>query len=193
MTLDGAFTHLATLKTDRLRIRQMRIGDAEAVFAFKSDTKVTDSYGQEPHATQEETAAWIRRRIADYECRDSVFWVISPKEVDIAIGECCLWNFDGSYKCAEIGYELHADHWNRGIMAEALSAILNFGFEQMDLHRIEACPLVTNGRSSRLLVKLGFKPEGTLRERQAFRGMFVDQMYFGLLRVDWTDQANIGR
>jgi [ribosomal protein S5]-alanine N-acetyltransferase len=192
MTLDGAFTHLATLSTDRLRIRQMRIEDAEAVFAFKSDIRVTDSYGQEPHGTMSETRAWIQRRIADYECRDSVFWVIVPKEADLAIGECCLWNFDGSFNCAEIGYELRSDHWNRGIMTEALTAVLNYGFDEMDLHRIEACPLVTNEASNRLLVKLGFKYEGTLRERQSFRGRFVDQMYYGLLRGDRMDQANNG-
>ena len=192
MTLDGAFTHLATLDTVRLRLRPMRIEDAEAVFTFKSDIKVTDCYGQEPHGTPEETRAWIQRRIEDYERRDCVFWAITPREVDRAIGECCLWNFDLSFKCAEIGYELHSDHWKGGIMTEALSAILRYGFEEMGLHRIEACPLVTNEGSMRLLVKLGFKPEGTLRERQLFRGSFVDQTYLGLLDGEWMDRASFG-
>ena len=185
MTLDGAFTHLATLNTDRLRIRQMRIDDTEAVFAFKSDIKVTSCYGQEPHRTMEETRAWLQRRLADYECRDSIFWVLTPKDEDNAIGECCLWNFDTSFRCAEIGYELHSDYWNSGIMAEALTAVLSFGFDIMNLHRIEANPLATNEQSQRLLVRLGFKPEGTLRERQFFRGRFVDQIYYGLLGTEW--------
>jgi ribosomal-protein-alanine N-acetyltransferase len=193
MTLDGAFAHLATIDTDRLRVRPMGIEDTEAVFSFKSDIKVTDCYGQQPHRTMAETRAWIQRRIADQESRDCVFWVIALKENDLVIGECCLWNFDGCFKCAEIGYELHSDHWNRGIMTEALTAVLRYGFDEMGLHRIEACPLVTNEGSRRLLVKLGFKPEGTLRERQFFRARFVDQMYLGLLSTDWIHGAGNGQ
>ena len=90
MTLDGAFTHLATFNTDRLCVRQMRLSDAEAVFAFKSDHRVTDLYGQEPHRTIDESRGWLQRRVNDYALRDSIFWVITFKGDDIAIGERCL-------------------------------------------------------------------------------------------------------
>jgi [ribosomal protein S5]-alanine N-acetyltransferase len=187
MTLDGAFTHLATLTTNRLCLRQMRIDDTDAVFAFKSDPKVTSCYGQDPHRTKEESKAWLQQRITDIGCRDALFWVLTLKEEDVAIGECCFWNFDPDFKCAEIGYELNSGYWNRGLMTEALTAVLNFGFDEMEGHRIEANPLMTNEGSKRLLLKLGFQLEGTLRERQYFQGRFVDQMYFGLLEKEWMD------
>ncbi len=170
-------------------MRQMRMDDTEAVYAFKSDPSVTACYGQEPHRTIEESRAWLQRRVDDYAIRDSIFWVLTLKEDDVVIGECCLWNFDPSFQCAEIGYELHPRYWHRGLMAEALREVLAYGFQEMGLHRIEASPFAGNIRSKNLLIKLRFKSEGTLRERYLFRGRFLDQMYFGLLKEEWSDRA----
>ena len=186
MTLDGAFTHLATLTSDRLCIRKMRIDDAEAVFAFKSDPEVTRRYGQEPHRTKEETGEWLQRRVSDHEVRDAMFWVITLRDIDTAIGECCYWNFDPGFHCAEIGYELGSKYWHRGFMSEALSEVLSYGFGEMGLHRIEANPLAINAGSRKLLIGLGFKEEGILRERHLFEDRFEDQIYYGLLSTEWA-------
>ena len=190
MTLDRAFEHLATLSTGRLCLRQMRLEDAEAVFAFKSDPDVTLVYGQEPHGTIDETREWLRKRINDFEVRGSVFWVLTLKGDDTAIGECCFWNFDPVFQCAEIGYELGQEHWNKGLMTEALTEVLDYGFREMCLHRIEACPYAGNARSRKLLTTLGFKEEGRLRERHFFRGHFQDQLYYGLLRPEWKCRSS---
>jgi RimJ/RimL family protein N-acetyltransferase len=99
----------------------------------------------------------------DFGRRDSLFQVLTPKDEDIAIGGCCFWNFSLDFKCAEIGYELHHGYWNKGLMTEAVKAVLTFGFNEMGLHRIEANPLSTNEQTQRLLLKLGFKKEGALR------------------------------
>jgi ribosomal-protein-alanine N-acetyltransferase len=190
MTLDDAFSNLPVITTERLCIRQMNMGDAEAVFAFKSDPEVTRRYGQEPHRSIDETRTWLQRRMVDYERRDAIFWVLALKEDDNPLGECCLWNFDTGFHCAEIGYELHSSYWQKGIMAEALSAILTYGFVNIGLHRIEANPLVTNEASQRLLLKLGFTREGILRERHFFHDKYLDQMYFGLLEEEWKNRQN---
>jgi ribosomal-protein-alanine N-acetyltransferase len=186
MTLDEAFTRLATLTSGRLCIRQMQIDDTEAVFAFKSDPEVTRQYGQEPHRTKDETGAWLQRRVSDYEDRDAIFWVITLKDDDAAIGECCFWNFDPGFHCAEIGYELDSKYWHRGLMTEALSEVLAYGFAEMGLHRIEANPLKINVGSRKLLLRLGFKEEGILRERHFFENRFEDQFYYGLLSTEWA-------
>jgi ribosomal-protein-alanine N-acetyltransferase len=70
-------------------------------------------------------------------------------------------------------------------MGEALSAILTYGFTEMELHRIEAIIDVANERSKGVLLKLGFQYEGNLRQRYLFRGGFEDEHYFGLLRDEW--------
>jgi ribosomal-protein-alanine N-acetyltransferase len=189
MTLDEAFAHLPILTTNRLRIRKMQMTDAEALFAIKSDPEVTRHYGQEPHRSLDETRACIQRRIADYERRDTIFWAITSKNEDAAIAACCFWNFDLSFHCAEIGYELHPTYWHKGIMSEALPAVLGFGFVDLGLHRIEANPLAINEPSKKLLLKLGFRHEGTLRQRHFFGGQFVDQLCFGLLKGEWTNES----
>ena len=112
---------------------------------------------------------------------------------DTVIGECCLWNFGQGHRCAEIGYELRSAHWGQGFMAEALSAVIAYGFDNMGLHRIEACPLASNTASQGLLLRLGFRREGTLKERVPFRGRFEDQLYYGLLRDDRNGRPTAGQ
>ena len=73
-------------------------------------------------------------------------------------------------------------------MSEALPAVINYGFNEMDLHRIEGLPIAKNEPSKRLLLKLGFKLEGTFRERIFFRGKYEDQLILGLIRTEWKNR-----
>jgi ribosomal-protein-alanine N-acetyltransferase len=191
MTLDNAFSSTEKMSTSRLCLRRIKMSDAEAVFAFKSDPKVTFSYGQDPHRSIDETKVWLQQRLNDPVKKDSIFWIIADKGNDTAIGECCLWNFDPGFHCAEIGYELSQEFWGAGLMAEALDEVISFGFLEMDLHRIEACPFEPNHRSQDLLLKMGFSLEGRLRERHLFHGRYLDQLYYGLLRQDWEGRKDL--
>lgn len=150
---------------------------------------MTSRYGQEPHQSLQDTLGWIRRLQAGYTQRDSLFWCLILQGEHSMIGECIYWNFDPGFHCAEIGYELHPAFWNQGIMSETLSAVLAYGFNELGLHRIEANPLAENEPSCRLLLKLGFKFEGNLRQRHFFRGRFEDQLYYGLLKEEWQKLA----
>lgn len=186
MSLEDAFASFPVLTTRRMRLRQMRTTDAPAVHAFKSDLEVTKHYGQEPHRSIDQTRAWIQRREDDYGRRETIFWVFALAGEDTAIGSSCFWNFDSGFHCAEIGYELHPAYWRQGLMSEALSAVLTYGFDELGLHRIEANPLAGNESSVKLLRKLGFTYEGCLRQRHFYRGNFGDQLYFGILKDEWT-------
>jgi [ribosomal protein S5]-alanine N-acetyltransferase len=189
MTIDSAFTRFPTLTTSRLHLRQMRREDGEALFAIKSNLEVTRQYGQEPHRTLADTLGWIDRLQAGYERRDTLAWGLTLQGQERLIGACMFWNFDTPMLCAEIGYELHPDHGGQGIMTEALSAVLRYGFNELGLHRIEANPLAGNTASSKILLKLGFTYEGNLRQRHFFRGHFEDQLYFGLLSHEQKDSG----
>ena len=184
------FSSFPFLTTNRLVLRQPRLEDAPALFAIKSNPRVTAAYGQEPHVSLDQTRAWIERLLADFAAREALFWCLALKDEETAIGAGGFWNFDAGFRCAEIGYELHPDCWGRGLMGEALRAMLAYGFEQLGLHRIEANPLAGNDASQKLLEKLGFKLEGTLRQRHFFRGAFLDQLYYGLLKDEWLAQGD---
>ncbi len=184
MTIDTAFTDFLTLSTKRLRLRQIRPEDAEAVFAIYSDEE-TMRYYNETFQSLAEAEAYITLRQDDYVRRREIRWGIARHDDDRIIGSCGLHHFDESYHRAETGYILHRACWGQGNMAEALSAVLTYGFTEMGLHRIEAVIDSANERSKNLLVKLGFQYEGNLRQRFLFRGEFEDEHYFGLLCDEW--------
>jgi ribosomal-protein-alanine N-acetyltransferase len=189
MTLETAFTHFPTLTTARLRLRQIETSDAEALYAIKSDLEVTRRYAQEPHPSSRATLGWIERLQDGYTQRAVLFWAVTLKEDDQVIGACTFWNFGPDFTYVELGYELHQAYWRQGIMAEALKAVLTCGFNDLGLHRVEAVPLAVNEPSRQLLLKLGFKYEGNLRQREFFRGKFEDQQYFGLLKDEWAQSV----
>jgi ribosomal-protein-alanine N-acetyltransferase len=167
-------------------LRRTQLSDAEAFFQIKSDPEVTSCYGREPHGSLQDTETWIQALQDNYADREGIQWAITFKTRDLPIGSCNFWHLDPKSHCAEIGYELNRTAWSQGIMAEVLPIVISYGFKELELNRIEGNPLASNGRSNKVLLKLGFTHEGTLRQRVFFRGVYDDQMYFGLLREEWV-------
>ena len=185
MSLDTAFAHFPSLTTERLQLRQIQPADAKAFFAIKSDREVMDFYGDEIHQSLEETYTLIQQLHDSYDRHEALFWGITLKGQDTIIGSCAFIAFNPDFHYAEIGYELNRAYWRQGIIAEAISAILTYGFTELQLHRIEAVTDPRNTPSQNLLLKLGFTYEGNLRERFFFRNQFLDAHYFGLLQNEW--------
>lgn len=185
MTIDTIFTNFPRLETPHFILRQIQFSDAEAVFATFSDEAVMEFYGEIPHRSVEDSRDLIRRQHHWYAQREGIRWGITRKGEDRVIGSCGFHNFDEAFSRAETGYELGQAYWRQGIMSEALSAILTFGFTEIGLRRIEAVVDDTNERSKSFLRKLGFAHEGTLRQRFFFQGRFWDEHYFGLLKEEW--------
>ena len=185
MSIDTAFTHFPSLTTERLHLRQIQPSDAEAFFVIKSDREVMDFYGDEIHQSPEETHTLIQQIQDSYERREAILWGITLKGEDTVIGSCTLFSFNFDFHYAETGYELNPTYGRQGITSEAMGAILTYGFTELELHRIEAAVDPSNTPSKNLLLKLGFKYEGNLRQRFFFRDQFLDANYFGLLKDEW--------
>ncbi len=145
MNPEKAFKRLPAFTTERLLVRPLRRTDARAMFAIKSDLRVTEPYGTEPQKSLRETKRWVEQRLADNRRHDSMMWAISPRGEGDAIGSCCFWHFDFGSKSAEVGYELDPSHWHRGLTTEALTPVLAYGFDGLGLHRIEAALLPRMG------------------------------------------------
>jgi [ribosomal protein S5]-alanine N-acetyltransferase len=185
MALDAIFASVPQIETPRLILRGIRASDAEATFATFSDPETMEFYGEAPHQSIEESRDQVRA-IADwYAQRKGIRWGITLRGADEVIGSCGLFKFDEGFDRAETGYELRRAYWRQGIMSEAMRGLLSFGFGAMGLHRIEATVDDANERSKGLLRSLGFTHEGTLRQRFAWHGRFLDECYFGLLRDEW--------
>ena len=188
MSAPDAFTHFPRIETERLVLRRIVAEDVAARFAIFSDPEVMRYYGEEPHASVEESREHIAAVDGWYGRREGIRWGITlrgAEPADEVIGSCGFFRFDESSQRAEMGYELRRASWRQGIMREALAAILDYGFATMGLRRVEAVVIGGNDVSAALLRSLGFTLEGTLRQRAAFAGRLLDEQYFGLLRDEW--------
>ena len=186
MSIDAAFTHFPSLFTERLHLRQFQPTDAEALFAIRSDPDVMEFLGLKPHQSLDDAYAAIERFQTLYEHREAIIWGMALKDEEMLIGSCLFFHFGPEFRYAETGYELNRAYWRQGLASEAMSAILTYGFDELDFHRIEANIDLRNTRSRNLLLKLGFTYEGNLRQRYYFRGQFKDEHYFGLLKDEWS-------
>ncbi len=179
------FENFPVLTTPRLRLRQITLDDADAIFTTFGDPEVMEFYGDLPHESVEETRALIRRQQAWYEQHEGIRWGITFRDQDEVIGSCGLFRFVNEDQRATLGYELNRAWWRKGIMSETLTSVLTYAFQTLELHRIEAVVDDVNERSKGLLRSLGFTHEGSLRQRFWFRERFLDEHYFGLLVDEW--------
>ncbi len=109
-----------------------------------------DFYGDEPHQSLAETHALILQLQDSYDLHEALHWGITLKGDETVIGSCTFFFVDPGLHYVETGYELQRAYWHQGMMTEALSAILTYGFTQLGLHRVEAAMDARNARSKSL-------------------------------------------
>lgn len=135
----------------------------------------------------DEARAIIDRRAAAFARRERIRWAIARRDDGNVIGSCGFVHWDLTAARAEIGYEIAPQCQGQGLMREALTAMLHFGFGPMQLNRIEAFVVPENEPSVRLLRRLGFQQEGFLREYGFWKKRFHDQLLLSLLKKDWHE------
>jgi len=178
----GAFP---TLHTERLELREFDARFVEDIFAVRGDP-VVQRFNSVPHLTRDDTFRFIAERLAQYASRHEIAWALLARSLGRVVGDVTLFDWDRYHRRALIGYELARDHWGKGFADEAIRAVLQFAFTQMDLNRVEIWTSAANQSSLRLASRLGFALDGTLRKRiLEDDGQLHDCAVFGLLREDW--------
>lgn len=180
------FDEFPKLETENLFLREIKSSDTEALFNFFSDKDVLKYHDAEPFSSIQRATRLINNWHERFSSRQGIRWGIAKKENNIIIGTCGYRFFGKPLFCAEVGYELTKNYWRQGIMSEALTAIIKFGFENLDLNRIEATVMLENLASMNLLKKMGFIEEGILREFGFWKGEFHDLKILSLLKSDYT-------
>lgn len=174
------------LETDRLILRQLAAADAQDCFLFLSDEENIRYYDPAPITQLEQAEKSIERHRRRFAQQEALRWGITLKGENRVIGNGgYAWEADN--QLAVLSYILSKRYWNKGIMTEALTAMIQFGFAHIHLHRIEAQVAYPNLASARLLEKLGFQEEGRLRERQYANNQFVDERMFALINSNNVD------
>jgi ribosomal-protein-alanine N-acetyltransferase len=176
------FRTFPSLTTPRLILREIVPDDAERYHPIHRTGQDNATWQTRLDATLDDTRARIAGIAAAFAAHEGIRWGIALADGGGLVGSAGFWRLVKPHFRAEIGYELAPEHRGRGYMAEALFAILRFGFDAMELHSVEANTHPENHASIAVLTRLGFRREGTLRESFFFDGRFHDNAVFSLLR-----------
>jgi [ribosomal protein S5]-alanine N-acetyltransferase len=182
------FGEFPVLETERLILRQLTPEDGESVFDIRKNFEVTRYNGGAAYTDIEQAFRLIDRVSGDYMHGLSLRWGITLRGNDRVIGMCGYNYWIRIDARASIGYDLAYEHWGRGIMPEAVGAMIDFGFDHMLLNRIEADASLENTASARVLEKLGFTCEGIQREQYFEEEDYHDLVLFALLRADYEER-----
>ncbi|MFF9066216.1 GNAT family N-acetyltransferase [Streptomyces sp. NPDC014891] len=177
------------LRTDRLRLRPFTDADAAPLYALQSDAHVLRYWDSPPWTERADaerflaTCRAIERegggaRVAVERASDGTF-----------IGWCGLTGWNPDFRSASLGYAFEAAAWGHGYATETARAVLDWAFDSLDLNRVQSETDTRNLASARVLEKLGFVREGTLREDCVVNGDVSDSWVFGLLRREWQGTA----
>lgn len=179
-----AFRDLPTLQTSRLTLRPMRPADAEAMHVYASDPEVARHMLWEPHESLRDSENFLRFVRERYARGDPAGWGLEERETGRFIGTCGMQDWRPEHSRAELGYVLAREHWGRGLMTEAVAAVVDFGFDRIGFNRLEARCLDGNAASARVLEKVGMTREGTSRSSHFVGGAFLNLHHYAMLRED---------
>jgi [ribosomal protein S5]-alanine N-acetyltransferase len=170
------------LQTERLDLREFDLEDFDAVHAYASDPLVTRFTSWGPN-TPEETHEFFARTFKDNQevpRRNFVFGIVERESGRLFGSAGIGWSDDTGRQFA-LGYCLHRDWWGRGFGSEAATALVEFGFEQLEAHRLWAHVFVGNTASARILEGLGFRQEGIALKSAYVRNAWHDLITYARL------------
>lgn len=173
------------LSTERLVLRQITENDVDEFFWLRNSEDVM-KYIQLPKIASIELAKVRIKSLNDLtEKNEAVNWAITLKGEKKLIGWILFKSIDSVNHRAELGYLLHPDFWRKGIVQEAMKAVLDFGFNILNLHSMEALVNPENDASISLLEKFGFVKEAHFKENFYFEGDFLDTGVYSLLKSNY--------
>jgi ribosomal-protein-alanine N-acetyltransferase len=175
------FSPFPELMTERLHLKQMTPEDAPALFEMRSDKQVMKYIGRPLAQTVDDAMALIQLVTDMLQTNEAITWGIYLKEGSLLKGTIGFWRIQKEHYRAEIGYLLHPSLQGKGLMQEALQPVLQYGFEVMKLHSIEANISPANVASIKLVEKNGFSREAYFKENYFHNGEFLDTVIYSLL------------
>ena len=178
------------LTTEHLVLRPIVEKDIAALFDLFSSEPVMQFMDVERFTNISEAAQMVtffRDKLASGE---GMRWAVCFKDKDELIGSCGYHHISRNHYKAEIGYDLLPKYWGKGIMRNAIHALVQYGFEGFGLNRIEAIVDPINTRSYKLLENLGFQKEGMHRQAFFEKGRFVDVYIYSMLQSDYKNEVH---
>lgn len=181
-------THVGTqtIETARLLLRPFTYTDGESMLKnWVADERVQFMYAEPVYITEEAVKGLLDNYIGAYEKTDTYRWAIIDKESGECIGQIAYFLVDSKNHFAEIEYCIGVDYQRKGYATEATKAIIDYGFEQIHLHKVQICVRPSNTPSKQVIEKCGFTYEGTLRDYFYMNDGYEGRMYYSILRDEY--------
>ena len=187
------FSHMPVLTTERLLMREMKPCDSYDMFEYAGRSDVTRYLTWAPHPSREYTREYLEFLTTKYRNGEffdwALIWCADGDAGQKMIGTCGFTRFDFANNSAELGYVINPAFRGRDIAPEALRRVMKFGFEELNLNRLEAHYMVGNDASRRVMEKVGMHYEGVLRSSLFIKGEYRDVGVCSILAEEYRVQC----
>lgn len=183
------FSRIPTLHTPRLTLRAMRVTDCDDMFEYAHRADVTRFLTWSPHPSREYTKDYLDYIGKCYRSGEFFDWALiwHGDCAQKMVGTCGFTRFDYDNNSAEVGYVINPTYRGMGIAPEALRRVIEFGFCELELNRIEARYIVGNEVSRRVMEKVGMRFEGVRRQSLLNKERYVDVGYCSILASEYAN------
>lgn len=178
------FRDLPNLHTERLTLRKIYRNDINELHRCLSNDYLSKYMLIDFDKSINTTKKMLDMIINGYENDKATPWGVTLKEDGKLIGMCGFSSYSKLNNKAEVGYILNSDYWNKGIITEALCSVIDFGFKNMNLNKIEAKCISGNSASEKVMIKNGMRLDGILRSDRLHKGMYTDLKLYSILKQD---------
>lgn len=181
---------LPVLTGGAVALRALRTSDARSLFELLTTAEVARFISPPPSSVEafERFIAWTHREQAQgrYVC-----FAVVPAGTDTAVGIFQVRQLDAAFTTAEWGFAIGHAHWGTGLFSAGAKLVLDFAFDVIGVHRLEARAAVLNGRGNGALAKVGAVREAVLRSSFDLNGRFFDQHLWSVLAEDWRAARSV--
>ena len=184
-TVRQIFSHIPELYTERLYLRGMRVTDAPDMFDYAKDPEVSRFLTWSPHQSLDYTKAYLTCVGRQYRTGAIFDWAVVHRESGRMIGTCGFTEFRYESNVGVIGYVLNPAFHGQGLATEAVRAVMDFGFRELGLHRIQARFMQGNDPSLRLMQRVGMSFEGYARDEMLIKGAYRTIGTCAILENEW--------
>ncbi|MFV8366324.1 GNAT family N-acetyltransferase [Flavobacterium sp. XS1P27] len=175
------FSPFPNLETERLLLRRVDSNDIKEIFALRSNPETMKYIPRPLVKTDEDALEHIAMIDSKIDSNEGINWAITLKDNSKLIGIIGHYRIKPEHYRAELGYMLLPEYHGKGIVSEAVREAVKYGFNNMNLHSIEAIIDPDNHASAKVLEKNGFVKEAHLKEYEFFEGRFLDTVIYSIL------------